>query len=190
MASEKKYLDIIAREKEKIHFRIIPILNPRVIQNYLLTHHMPLADLNFRNHLFTSIYSACLDFKAVQLQSKKIGRKFLFELQKKVGDEQRHYSKALVLEVLQELNVDIDLFTQDRESRLIVDFFKMDQQVAHEMGINSFSDAVIFNYNCDRDFGVLVNEHTPREMIQDLFKTDYNCRALSSVNEDDRLHLH
>lgn len=188
--SEKKFLDIIQKENEKIHFRIIPILNPKVIQNYLLDYHMPTADLGFRNELFTSIYSACLDFKAVQLQGKQIGRKFLFELQKKVGQEQCAYSKELVHDILMDLKVDINLYTADRQSPLIVDFFKIDQQVAHEMGINSFSDAVIFNYNCERDFGVLVSGHAPKEIIQDLFKTDYDCERLSSINDDDRLHLH
>lgn len=190
LKSENKFLEIIKKENEKIHFRIIPVLNPRVIQNYLLDYHMPTADLGFRNELFTTIYSACLDFKAVQLQGKQIGRKFLFELQKKVGQEKHPYTKELVHEILMSLNVDMDLYTVDRQSSLIIDFFKIDQQVAHEMGINSFSDAVIFNYNCERDFGVLVSEDTPKEMIQDLFKTDYDCERLSFINDDDRLHLH
>lgn len=190
LKSEKKYLDLISQEKNKIHFRIIPILNPRVIQNYLLTHKLTTSDLGYRNQLFNTIYSACLDLKAVQLQGKQLGRKFLFELQKRVDSDYSRYTNELVFDILLELNINIDLFKADRESKLIVDFFKIDQQIGHEMGIEAFTDAVIFNYNCDRDFGVLVEDSTPHDIIQDLFKTDYNCNDYSSRNDDNRLHLY
>ncbi|MEG0255954.1 MAG: DsbA family protein [Vagococcus sp.] len=190
LQSEKKYLDLISKETNKIHFRMIPILNPRVIQNYLLTHQLPTSDLEYRNQLFNTIYSACLDLKAVQLQGKQLGRKFLFELQKRVGSDYNRYSNELVVDILHDLKINVDLFKADRESKLIIDFFKIDQQIGHEMGIESFTDAVIFNYNCDRDFGVLVEDNTPHDIIQDLFKTDYNCTDYSSTSDNDRLHLH
>lgn len=185
---EQKFLNIIEKEEEKIHFRVIPLLNPRVIQNYMIERNLPTHDLENRNQLFNSIYSACLDYKAVQLQGKRLGRKFLLELQKRVGCKKQQYSNQLVHSILEELKVDVSLFKTDRHSNLIVDFFKLDQQVANEMGIEYFSDAVIFNYNCDRDFGVLVEADTPDDLIQELFKTDCS-KDQYSLNKD-QLHLY
>lgn len=185
---EKRYLKIIAKETEKIHFKMIPLLNPQVIQNYLVHHDISIHDLERRNQLFKTIYSACLDCKAVQLQSRLLGRKFLFELQERVGCQREEYSEQLVFSILENLKIDINLFKIDRQSKLVIDFFKVDQQVANEMGIEYFTDAVIFNYNCERDFGVLVDFDTPEDVIQELFKTDYHDGQFS--DDDDNLHLY
>lgn len=185
---EEKFLRIIHKETEKVHFRLIPLVNPRVIQQYIKSHDLPLGDLDNRNKLCNSIYSACLDYKALQLQGKKLSRQFLFELQKKVGRHKENYSTQLVHQILTQINADLTLFKHDRESNLIVDFFRLDQQVANEMGIESFSDAVIFNYNCDRDFGVLVEADTPDAIIEELFKT--HCDTSQFSTDDDRLHLY
>ena len=56
------------------------------------------------------------------------------------------------------------------------------------MGIENFSDAVIFNYNCERDFGVLVSFDTPDRDIVELFKT--SCSRDSFSGDDTRLHLY
>ena len=187
LKSEKKFLEIIKQEKEKIHFKVIPLLNPRVLQNYILRQNLPSHDLDIRNYLFNTIYSACLDYKAVQLQGKRLGKDFLIELQSRVGCKKQTYSKALVRSILDDLGADMPLFVNDRSSDLIIDFFKLDQQVANEMGIEDFSDAVIFNYNCERDFGVLIEADTPIEIIKDLFKT--NCLEDQLSENDNLFHL-
>lgn len=188
LKSEKKFLEIIKHEKEKIHFKVIPLLNPRVLQNYILRQNLPIHDLDNRNKLFNSIYSACLDYKAAQLQGKRLGREFLIELQTRVGCQKQTYSKYLVRSILNDLGADMSLFLNDRSSNLIIDFFKLDQQVANEMGIEDFSDAVIFNYNCERDFGVLIEADTPDDIIRDLFKTD--CIEGRLSKNSDLFHLY
>lgn len=190
LTAEKKYLDIIAKETEKVHFRLIPVLNPRIIQNYLVKNNITTHNLKCRNELFNTIYSACLDLKAVQLQGKQIGRAFLYELQERVGSQKDVYSKHLVTDILSSIGVDLEIYEADRASDLIVDFFKMDQQIAQEMNIESFTDAVIFNYRCDRDFGVLVTDDMPHSVIQQLFESDCSFEKYYDTDEDDRLHLY
>lgn len=190
LVAEKKYLDIIAKETEKIHFRLIPVLNPRVIQNYLITNNWTTHSLKHRNELFSTIYSACLDLKAVQLQGKQIGRTFLYELQKRVGSQKQVYSKCLVNDILMSIGVDLELYETDRASNLVVDFFKIDQQIAQEMNVTSFTDAVIFNYRCDRDFGVLVTDDMPHSVIKQLLESDCSFEKYYDSDENDRLHLY
>ncbi|MFW8054100.1 DsbA family protein [Vagococcus fluvialis] len=185
---EKKFLNLINQEKVKVDFRMIPLLNPRVLQNFMIAKELPVHDLALRNHLFQATYSAALDYKTVQLQGKRLGHEFLIELQKQVGSNKKQYSTHLVESILEALHVDMELFQSDRRSELVVDFFKLDQQVAHEMGIEDYSNAVIFNYNCDRDFGVLIDANTPVDLIIDLFKTD--CIENTLTQHSDRLHLY
>lgn len=185
---EKKFLHLIDQEKVKVDFRMIPLLNPRVIQNYMITKELPVHDLELRNHLFQAIYSAALDYKTVQLQGKRLGHEFLVELQKQIGFHKNTYSTKLVHSILEKLEVDMELFQSDRRSDLVVDFFKLDQQVAHEMGIEDFANAVIFNYNCERDFGVLIDADTPVDIIVELFKTD--CIENRFTKDNNQLHLY
>lgn len=168
--SEKRFLKIIRNEDQKICLRLIPVLSPRIIQNYLTENDLP-KDLTYRNDLIDTLYSACLDVKAAQLQGNQIGREFLFHLQDLVGKQKIKYSKELVIQVLKSISADIKLFESDRQSHLVTNFFKSDQQIANEMGVESFSKAAILNYDSSNDFGVLIDSWTPDNVIKNLLSS-------------------
>lgn len=182
LQSEQRFLDIVKEEKQKnrkICLRFVPILNPSIIQHYLVDHDLPVNNLSFRNQLVETLYSACLDIKAAQLQGKKVGRKFLFHLQEMVGRQKRHYSKELVEEILEEIRADKSLFNSDRQSHLVKEFFQQDQKIANEMGVNRFTKAVIFNYGLDQDFGVLIDGLASIDDIKSLIQPNYSLQHLS-----------
>lgn len=187
LETEKKFLTLISNEKEKVHFRLIPILNPKVLQHYIVQHHLPQKDLDYRNDLNNAIYSACLDVKTVQLQGRHLSRKFILSLQQQVGNLGKTYSNDLVLDILSDIGANVEDFKADRQTKLVVDFFKLDQQMSHEMNIERFSDAVIFNYHSDRDFGVLVTDNISQGDIQALLKTDYKHKV-NRFNFKNQLH--
>lgn len=174
LLSEKRFLKTIEKEDNKVYLKLIPILNPLIIHHYLIDNNFPTKDIDFRNQLSETIYSACLDVKAAQLQGKKIGRLFLFHLQDLVGKKKVPYSEKLVDDILTKINADKETFKLDRQSKLIKDFFKTDQKVANEMGINRFSKAVIFNYDSSRNFGVLIDAFSSTDLIKQLLKVETN----------------
>lgn len=174
LLSEKRFLKAIEKEDNKVYLKLIPILNPLIIHHYLIDNNFPTKDIDFRNQLSETIYSACLDVKAAQLQGKKIGRLFLFHLQDLVGKKKVPYSEKLVDDILTKINADKETFKLDRQSKLIKDFFKTDQKVANEMGINRFSKAVIFNYDSSRNFGVLIDAFSSTDLIKQLLKVETN----------------
>lgn len=172
LLSEKRFLETIEKENNKVYLKLIPVLNPLIIQHYLIDNNYPTNDLTHRNQLVETIYSACLDVKAAQLQGKKMGRKFLFHLQDLVGKKKMAYSEELVDTILTKINADKETFKLDRQSKLIKDFFKIDQQVANEMGVNRFAKAVIFNYDSTRNFGVLIDAFSSSDLIKQLLKSE------------------
>lgn len=82
------------------------------------------------------------------------------------------YSEELVDTILTKINADKETFKLDRQSKLIKDFFKIDQQVANEMGVNRFAKAVIFNYDSTRNFGVLIDAFSSSDLIKQLLKSE------------------
>lgn len=172
LLSEQRFLKAIEQESDKVYLKLIPVLNPLIIHHYLVDNNFPTNDLEYRNRLIETVYSACLDVKAAQLQGKKMGRKFLFHLQDLVGKKQMTYSEELVDQILTKINADKETFKLDRQSKLVKEFFQIDQQVANEMGINRFSKAVIFNYDSPKNFGVLIDAFSPTDLIKKLLKAD------------------
>lgn len=172
LLSEQRFLKTIEKEDSKVYLKLIPVLNPLIIHHYLIDNNYPTNDLTFRNELIETVYSACLDVKAAQLQGKKVGRKFLFHLQDLVGKKKMTYSEELVDTILTKINADKETFKLDRQSKLIKDFFKIDQQVANEMGVNRFAKAVIFNYDSTRNFGVLIDAFSSTDLIKQLLKAE------------------
>lgn len=173
LEAERQILQFVQSENKKIQFRFIPLVNMNTINDVVRrrSNEGPM-DLMQRNQLFEDIYSAALDYKAIQLQGKKKGRKFLLTLQEKVACEKVPYSQELVDHLILEADGDLAMFHSDRVSDFVKESFQSDQQIAREMGITKHPSAVVYNYACERDFGVIVENFHSIEEIQELCRTN------------------
>ncbi len=191
LQTEKRLLALIAEEDRKIQLRMIPFLNLHTVHSYLQSENLPSDNIKLRNELFETMYSASLDFKTIQLQGKKKGRTFLLKLQEAVGTQQKKYSQKLVDELIQTIDIDQQMFYVDRQSKLVKQCFENDQRTAHEMGIVSYSSAVVFNYSCERDYGVLVEDDCSSSSIfRELFKSDKESCLLNFETTTDHSYMH
>lgn len=173
LRAEKEILEFVAEEPKKIAFRFIPFLNLSTVNRFLEQNHWPTDDIHLRNSLFKQMYQAALDYKALQLQGKKKGRAYLLAIQEAVSlERQTVYNEALVRKVIQSLDADTTMFYEDRKSTLVKESFLEDQQIASEMGIKRHPSVVVFNYDCNRDFGVLLEDYSSKEMLHALCRTD------------------
>lgn len=168
---EKDILKLVETENKKIQFRFIPLVNMRTINHLIKLFEIPSHDIERRNQLFEDIYSAALDYKAAQLQGKKKGRHLLLGLQQAVAVDNIPYSSELAEKLVLEAGGDIDMFKADRQSDFVKESFQTDQQIAREMGIEKHPSAVVYNYTCDRDFGVLVEDCDSMDEIKRLCET-------------------
>lgn len=171
LETEKDILRLIENEKKKIQLRCIPLVNMLTITKIMRRRNVDSADLTQRNRLFENNYAAALDFKALQLQGQKKGRHFLIALQEAVAVKQLPYTKALVEKLVAQLGGDLEMFQADRESSFVQESFQVDQQIAREMNIKHHPSAVIYNYACECEYGILIEDCQSTEEIKKLCDT-------------------
>lgn len=156
LETETNLLDFIANSDQKIQLRVIPLVNMQTIHDIMKRRGIPVSDIEARNKLFTDTYSAALDCKAIQLQGKKIGRKFMMRLQQAVACEKIPYSQELVTSTIKEVGADLEMFLEDRPTDFVKEMFLVDQDIARDMGITQHPSEVVYNYASVRDYGVLL----------------------------------
>ncbi|MDR2832152.1 MAG: DsbA family protein [Streptococcaceae bacterium] len=184
LKAEKEVMRLAEELNTKIHYRFIPIVNLKSIQSRLKANGKNHLDLQVINEEFTNRYSAALDLKAVLLQGRKIGRRFLMELQEAVQLGGRIYSQELVFEILERLNLDKEAFLAARKSDLVKIAFKQDQQMVHEMGLVHLPNAVFFNYESEED-GFIIEEPTLlnlHQYFEDIFHEHLKAYHLNPRN--------
>jgi predicted DsbA family dithiol-disulfide isomerase len=170
--SEVKLLEALGGQRNKIQLHILPLMNLHTVGISMDYLSLDKTDLGLRNQQTSQIYEAALDYKAAQLQGKKIVRDFLLKLQCQVGMNKVPYSFELVKKLFSETNGDFEMFLEDRASDLIKQNFASDQSVAREMGITMSPSAVVYNLACERDYGVLLEGTEALRNIPNLCKTD------------------
>lgn len=143
------------KPKDKVQFRFLPLVNLQTIGDVMQTNGISQTNLEERNKLFSITYSAALDCKAAHFQGKKKGRQFLSRLQEAVSCKKIPYSQQLSESIFSEIG-DLNLFKEDRQSEFVKEAFFSDQKMAREMGIKKHPSAVVYNYNREQNFGVLV----------------------------------
>ena len=163
---EKKLYNCLLTTR-KIQLRFIPLLNMKTINEFLSRQHIPINDIKRRNRIFEDLYSAALDYKAAQLQGRK--RPTIVDwLTKAVAEDGLAYSPELSEELLLAAGGDIDMYRKDRQSDFVKESFQTDQKVAREMGIKQHPTAVVYNYTCENDFGILVENFENMDEIKQL----------------------
>lgn len=106
--------------------------------------HPSLHDLNVVSQ---TLYQVAVDTKAAQFQGKKAAREYLMATQQALL--QGHaYSDELVMQTVNDLALDQEMFVEDRNSDLAVQAFRADQNLAAEMGVRNFPALVV--YDTDR----------------------------------------
>jgi hypothetical protein len=163
MLAEKQTLAISENDEKNFHFRFIPVVNMRSIKETLLRDGIVRPKIELLNHLFEISYSAALDLKAIQLQGRKKGREFLLTLQEEINTHNREYGKELVLDVVNKIGANFELFCLDRQNDLVKRAFISDQQLAREMGVRLLPSAVAYNFENDDD-AMLFEDDLPQSI--------------------------
>jgi Predicted dithiol-disulfide isomerase involved in polyketide biosynthesis len=159
MKSEKCILRLADRIFGDISYQFIPLLNPQMIDQHLKATNQDCHDLNLRNEQFNLHYRTILDYKAALFQGKKKGRLFLLNLQNQIVDQGQPYSDKLVLEVAKHVHLDLEMFSEDRQSELARRAFQADQRLASEMNVADPSTAILYNADVS-DYGLMLEDVT------------------------------
>jgi len=169
---EQNVLRLANDSDKQIQFQFVPLLNINVVQKALKSQGIKASDWQAQNQQSQTLYRVILDYKAALFQGKKRGRNFLIALQDAMLKTGQHYSEDLVKSVATGCHIDLDMFMEDRNSKLAKQAFHADQRLASEMAITEASSAVVFD--CDQyDYGVLL-EHFNYTTLFDLVNGQLN----------------
>ena len=183
--AEQELMDFIELSETKIDFHFIPVHNFKTFSDYMKAKKIPKTNLDLRNKHFFQIYEACLAYAAASMQGKKKGRLFLMALQKAIAIDNQPFSQKLVYDIASKTNLDIEMFSEDKQSEFAKTAFEADQKVAREMHVLSNPSCVIFNDQSTND-GILIEEDIDLEMLQALSgeSKDKNYLTFSGRNEN------
>ncbi|MTV82930.1 DsbA family protein [Lactobacillus sp. CRM56-3] len=189
MKSEKSILRLADQIFGEVSYQFIPLLNPQMIDQRMKVNNLDCHNLSLRNQQFNLHYRTILDYKAALFQGKKKGRLFLLNLQDQLVEQDVPYSEKLVFDVADQVNLDVDMFGEDRNSELAQRAFQADQRLASEMNVADPSTAIIYNADVS-DCGLMLSDVT----YQSLYEICENSgllakQALARQKQAPNLHI-
>ena len=149
--TEQNILKLGDSLNEKINFTFVPLMNFKTINDVMCRMNIPLNNVDIRNRLSENIYHSSIDFKAASFQGKKKGRNFLLNVQQLVVNDQKDYNFETIKLAAQKSGLDWDIFEQDRHSKLAIEAFKQDQELATEMNVTEHPTIVVYDCSANNN---------------------------------------
>lgn len=149
----------------KINYQFVPLFNMQTIDDTLQLYGLNSCDLQVRQHVSNTIFQVILDYKAALFQGRKRGRRYLLQLQTAIVQEHIDYSTQLVKQVADKAQLDLEMFMEDRQSKLARQAFQEDQRMAAELGVTQTATAVVFDTD-QSDYGYLIADFDYETLIQ------------------------
>ena len=156
---------------ERIKLRVIPMVNFNKVYRHTKRQSVKSHSsvLNQNNQFSTNTYQACLAFHASAMQGKRMAHKFLAVLQEQVVEEGFSYSEELMYNIVRNIGLDVDTFTEDYESEFTKSIYQKNLHLAGEMQVKSTPSIVIYK---DDDDGVRLNKGIENEMLHSICGID------------------
>ena len=149
--TEQNILKLGDSLNEKINFNFVHLMNFKTINDVMCRMNIPLNNVDIRNRLSENIYHSSIDFKAASFQGKKKGRNFLLNVQQLVVNDQKDYNFETIKLAAQKSGLDWDIFEQDRHSKLAIEAFKQDQELATEMNVTEHPTIVVYDCSANNN---------------------------------------
>ncbi|MCH3922473.1 DsbA family protein [Limosilactobacillus sp.] len=160
--------DVLRVDRElntKINYQFVPLFNMNTIDDTLRLYDFDPHSLKARQQVADTILQVILDYKAALFQGRKRGRRYLLHLQTAIIQHDVNYSLELVKKAAESSGLDLEMFLEDRQSKLAHDAFRQDQRVAAELGVSETATAVVFDTD-QTDYGFLIPHFDYETLIQ------------------------
>src|SRR5690625_2531326 len=169
---------------EKIKLRVIPMVNFNKVYRHTRKQSVnnPASIVEQNNHYSNNTYRACLAFHASAMQGKNMAHKFLTVLQEQVVEEGFSYSEELMYNIVKNIGLDVEMFTEDYESELTQKIYKKNLKLAAEMKVKTTPSIVIFKDNNDEE-AFRLNKEIENEMLHSICGVDSAIKTKAPKNE-------
>lgn len=168
---------------ERIKLRVIPMVNFNKVYRHTkrqsVQSHSSVVEQN--NKFSANTYQACLAFHASAMQGKRMAHKFLAVLQEQVVEEGFSYSEELMYNIVRNIGLDVDTFTEDYESEFTKKIYQKNLNLAGEMKVRSTPSLVIYR---DDEPGVRLNKGIENEMLHSICGIENALKNFSSNDHE------
>ncbi|WP_268913750.1 DsbA family protein [Lentilactobacillus sp. SPB1-3] len=168
----------------------------RTLKSQLVIHFIPLLSINvlndFKNPLKKRFhrsvpYDMVINYKAASFQGQRCGRNFLMSLQEQLFDEEEAYCHEIIMQTAAKQQLDLEMFDEDRQSKLVAETYHSDQVAAINMNITEPASAVLFNTRLE-DSGIIIRDFNYESLLkycQDSIKESSYLEEVDSENAND-----
>lgn len=194
--SENTVLKLSEDIDSKFKLQFVPIYNLKVVQTDFCNSNNQLKKKLSSEELSYLYKNVVLDYKAASFQGMKKGRRYLLAIQDKILSKGLKYSDELAIQTAKECNLDVEMFEEDRRSKLAIDSIEKDQQLVNDMNVDSPASAVIFNCSDSERDGILTRNVEYSTLFRACCDTEFtpdnikNALSESNLNKSKRNHLH
>ena len=169
---------------ERIKLRVIPMVNFNKVYRHTrrqsVSSHSSIVDQN--NQFSTNTYQACLAFHASAMQGKNKAHKFLTVLQEQVVEEGFSYTEDLMYDIVRNIGLDVEMFTEDYGSELTKKIYKKNLKLAAEMKVKSTPSCVIFKDDDDEE-AIRLNKEIENEMLHSICGAENSLKPKASPED-------
>lgn len=180
----------------KISYQFIPMFNMQTITDTIELYNLNRCSLTVRQEVADTLQQVIMDYKAALFQGGRRGRRYLLLLQNEMVKKGWHYSDELARTVADKSGLDLEMFMEDRHSKIAKEAFKKDQAMANSLGITKTATAIVYDSK-EPDYGYLMphfdyetliesyRNHTfnPHQSVQD-FAKQYHPHTLRIIKSN------
>ncbi|QNQ80745.1 DsbA family protein [Lactobacillus sp. PV034] len=186
--NEKAIINGIDDSQKKVDYHFIPMANMTTIRNDLLARNLPTCDLNLFNKFSRRTFNAIKDYHAVKLiKGNKTARKFIFDLQAAVNENDKKYSKDLVNEFLQKYSINPSAFEETRMSKYVLYSMNKDSHLAKKFNVQTTPTTLFYDYDHDNCNYKIEGKVTEDDV--DIVLNEANAINNSKISGQANLHL-
>lgn len=183
--TEKEIINLLNESKYKVRFRVLPLLTLATVKFAMENAGLPGA---MRNKVVDTLYRASLDYEAALFQGQKLGRAFLLNAQKATIKNGFKYTNEIARTVASNSGLDLQIFEEDRHSKLAAKTFRKDQHLAAEMDISTYPTVIVTNSEYP-EYGFSLNPQNSFDLLEqfvlhpnEFINTPYeHCQYLHSA---------
>lgn len=179
--NEKEIMTAIEQSNKKVHYHFVPITNIGSVRTDLKRRGYANPNLTVHNVTASNMYNALKDFHSLSFMGSKKARDFLLRIQQEINENKHNYSKELVNAILDELEINKNVFEKNRDSQFISDAIEADYKLANEFDIKETPTTVIYNYDAIDTCGIAYQGCLESNVIKQII--DGEISFVDTVNQ-------
>lgn len=170
--------ELVQQQKQKYKFHIIPITNFNLICNYIQKN-TSIRCLKNYNSGMDAVYNLALDYEALATFNRCKAARYLQEINPLL--QEIPYSQEVSDKVLSSLDICLPRFYKRKNSTLTKERVQQNQELAQQMGVTSLPSHIVFNFNSDQDYGVVLDANEDIHLVENLLEESSIEKAVSSL---------